>query len=163
MPFPLSIRGSIAIPNEAASLSDRAITLACVDQVEHEGAHVVSHTDRSMTFTTSLISWGSNWRFTVPLSVGLLEIHSDSGGGRRLRYTFSTRRTALIGTVMILGLFGMVAVNDIGQFPWWVPLLGWLWLVGANYGISFLRAPSWARRRVFDAVEASAASISAAR
>ena len=163
MPFPLSIRGSIAIPSEAASLPDQAIIIACIDQAEHEGARIASRTDRSVAFTMPFISLRSNWRFTAPLSAGLLEIVRDPSGGRRLSYDFSTRRTAVIGTVMITVLFVVVAVNDVGQFPWWVPLIGWLWIVGANYGISFLRAPSWVRRRISDAVKASAVSAPAVR
>jgi len=151
------------IPNEAANLSDQAIILACVDQVEHEGAHLLSHTDRSATFATSLISWGSNWRFTVPISAGSLAIDKDSAGRRKLSYDLSTRRTALIGTIMVIALFGVAAGKGAGQFPLWVPLVGWLWLVGANYLISFLRAPSWVSRRVSDALRASAGSASAAR
>jgi hypothetical protein len=158
MPFPVSIRGSIPIPIEAANVSDQAIMLACVDQVEHERAYIVSHTDRSATFSTAVITWGPNWRFTVPLSAGSLEIETDSAGGRRLNYDFSTRRTTLIGTVMVIGMFVLVAAEDVGQFPWWMPVLFWLWLVGVNYLIPFFRAPSWVRRRISDAVEASAVS-----
>ena len=158
MPFPLSIRGSVPIPNEAANLPDQAIIIACVDQLEHEGARVILRTDRSAAFTTPVISWGSNWRFTVPLSGGSLEITGAPAGGRRLSYDFSTRRTALMGTVAITAMFIIVTVNDVGQFPWWMLVLGWLWLVGANYGISFLRAPSWVRRRITDAVKASVAA-----
>ena len=151
------------IPNEAANLPDPAIMIACVDQLEHEGAHVISRTDRSTAFTTPFIRWGSNWRFTVPLSAGVLKITSDPAGGRRLIYDFSTRRTALMGTVVITGLFAFVAASRVGQFPWWAPLLGWLWLVGANYCISLVRAPSWVRRRVSDAVKASTMSAPAVR
>jgi hypothetical protein len=159
MPFPFSIRGSVRILDEAAGLSDDAIIIACVDQIEHEGARVASRSDRSTTFTVPFLSWGSNWRFTVPLSAGSLEIIREPTGGRRLRYDFSTRRIALIGTVAVIGLFAAVALNGVGQFPWWVPVIGWLWLVGANYFISFVRAPSWVRRRISDAVKVSAVFV----
>jgi hypothetical protein len=157
MPFPFSIRGSVPISDEAANLSDDAIIIACVDQVEHERARVVSHTDHSTSFTVPFLSWGSNWRFTVPLSGGSLEIMGEPAGGRRLSYNFSTRRVALIGTLAIIGLFVVVASRGVGQFPWWVPFVGWLWLVGGNYFISFVRAPRWVRRRISDAVKVSAA------
>lgn len=155
MPFPLSIRGSIPIPDTAANVSDDAIIVACVDQIEHEGARVVSRGDHSMAFTVPFISWGSNWRFTVPLSAGSLEITHESGRNRRLRYDLSTRRTAVLGTLMCVGLFAFGATSRSGQMPWWVPLLAWLWLVGSNYGISYVRTASWASRRVSDAVKAS--------
>lgn len=156
MPFPFSIRGSVAIPAEAAHLSDRAIMIACVDQIEHERARVVSQSDRSTTFTVPLLSLGSNWRFTVPLSAGSLEITSAPGGERRLRYDFSSRRLALIGTIMVFVMFTVVSVNNVGDFPWWLPVVAWLWLVGMNHFITFVRAPSWVRRRVSDAIKAAA-------
>ena len=156
MPFPISIRGSVPIPDNAARLPDDAIIIACVDQVEHEGARIVSHSGGSTTFTVPFFSWGSNWRFTRPLSAGALEITSEPAGGRRLRYDFSTRRTALMGAVMIIGLFAIVAFQGVGQIPWWVAPVGWLWLVGVNYFISFVRARSCVRRRIADAVKVSA-------
>lgn len=156
MPFPISIRGSEPIRDEAANLSDAAIIIACVDQLEHEGARVAAHSDRSTSFTVPLLTMRSNWRFTAPLSGGAVEVIRDATGGRRLAYDFSTRRLALIGTLMIGALFFVVAVRDVGQFPWWFPFFGWLWLVGGNYFIAFVRASSWARRRITDAVKAAA-------
>src|SRR5215475_9255968 len=102
MPFPFSIRGSIPIPHDLGSLPDGAIISACIDQVEDEGARIVSHGPRSTVFVAPLFwSLGSNWRFTLPLSGGSFEITGEPSGGRRLRYDLSMRRTALMGTVMV--------------------------------------------------------------
>jgi len=152
MPFPFSIRGSIPIP---VSLSDRAIILACVDQIEQEGARVVWRSDRSTEFTSPLFRrLGSNWRFTVPLSGGSFEITGEPTGARRLSYDLSTRRVALIGTAMFVGLF--VVAFIVGRVPFPLPIAAgfWLWIVGANYIISYMRAPSWVRRRLSDAARA---------
>jgi len=157
MPFPLSIRGSISIPGAAANVSDDAIIIACVDQIEHEGARVVSRSDRSVSFAAPFFSLGRNWRFTAPVSAGSLEIARASGPGRCLTYDFSMRRNTLIGTAMIVGMVAYVATSASGEFPWWVAPIGWLWVVGGNYLITYTRAESWARRRVSDAVKASAA------
>lgn len=156
MPFPISICGSVSVPGDADHVSGAAIILACVDQIQHEGARVATHSDRATTFTVPLISFGSNWRFTVPLSAGLLQITQDSEGHRRLRYDFSTRRTALIGTAMIFGGTIFLIASGQAQVPWWLAPVAWLWLVGANYLISYARAPSWALHRVTDAIKASA-------
>jgi hypothetical protein len=155
MPFPFSIHGSVPIPDDVANVPDDAIILACVDQCEHEGARIVSRGSCSTAFTAPLFrSWGSNWRFTVPFSAGSFEITSDSTGRRRLRYDLSTRRIAVLGTLIVAGLFAAVAVKGLGLLPWWIPLGFWLWIVGVNYTISLVRAPSWMRRRVSDAATA---------
>jgi len=152
MPFPFSIRGSIPIPRDPATLSDRAIIDACADQVEHEGARVVSRSDRSTAFASPLFrGLGSKWRFTVPLSGGSFEITREATGGRRLRYVLSTRRTALMGTAILAVFFALAIAAGPGPFPWWTGVFFWLWIVGVNYVISFARAPSWLRRRLSDA------------
>ena len=161
MPFPFSIRGSIPIPHDSGTVSDRAIISACIEQVEDEGARVVSRSDRSTAFTSPIFRrLGSNWRFTVPLSGGSFEITADTAGGRRLRYDVSTRRTALMGIVLLGAWFAVVIALDAGRFPWWIGAVFWLSIVGVNYFIPFVRAPGWLRQRLSDA--ATQASLAAA-
>jgi len=162
MPFPLSIRGSISISGAAANVSDDAIIIACVDQLEHEGARVVSRGDGSLSFVVPFFGLGYSWRFTAPLSAGSLEIAREAGPGRRLTYDFSTRRLTLMGTAMMGGLLAFDAFKGFGELPWEVPVVGWLWLVGANYSLTYARAESWVRGRVTEAVKASAALATAA-
>ncbi|MFL5613991.1 MAG: hypothetical protein ACJ796_10060 [Gemmatimonadaceae bacterium] len=155
MPFPISIRGSVTIGDEAANVSDDAIIIACVDQIEHEGARVISHSDQSLVFSVPFFSWGWNWRFTCPLAGGSLAITTEPTGDRRLSYDFSTRRLALIGTLVIGGFFTVVAVQVVGQSIWWIAPAAWLWMIGPSYFISFVRASRWVRRRVSVAVKAA--------
>ena len=154
MPFPFSIHGSIPIPHDVDSLSNRAIIFACIDQVEHEGARVVSRSPRSTVFVTPLFRRpGSNWRFTVPLSGGSLEITSEPTGDRRLRYDLSTRRMALMGFVLVAGVFAGVIALHAGHFLGWIGAGFFLWIVGVNYFISVVRAPMWLRQRISEALE----------
>ena len=153
MPFPFSIHGSIQIPQDVGSLPDRAIIFACIDQVEHEGARVVSRSPRSTVFISPLFRrLGSNWRFTVPLSGGSFEITSEPTGGRRLRYDLSTRRTALMGFVMVVVLVAGVIALNADRFLGWLGAVFCLWIVGVNYFISVVRAPLWLRQRLSEAL-----------
>jgi hypothetical protein len=70
---------------------------------------------------------------------------------------------ALIGTAMVIVLYGVAATQRIGQLPWEIPVVFWLLLVGVNYLVSFLRAPWWVRRRISDARQASARAASVVR
>lgn len=157
MPFPVSIRGSVPIPDHATEVPDAGIIIACVDQIEHEGAHATDRNERSIAFTSPLFrTWGSSWRFTVPVSAGTFEIVRDSSGRRRITYELSTRRTALVGTILVAGMFGFMALTTRMPFPRWVPLVFWGWIVGVNYVSSFVRAPFWVRRRIADAAKIAA-------
>lgn len=160
MPFPISIRGSIAIPEDAKAASDEGIIAACVDQVAHEGCRIDSQDARSATFSGPFFRlFGWRWQFTAPLSAGSFEVTADAAGQRRVYYNFSRRRTALLGTIIVVALSIPVAAEGLARFLWWVPLFAWVWIVGVKYFISFVRAPFWVRRRVADAARVAAARV----
>jgi len=164
MPFPISTRGSIPIPFDAAAVSDAGIILACVDQIEHERARVVSRTESTVRFEAPFFrAWTNGWWLTAAASAGRLVVDSAADGRRVLRYQLSTVRNAVVGTVMPVVLFWVLipSFETAPDFPWQfrfiMCFIGSLLMVGGNWATAAIRARSWCRKRVADAKAAGAA------
>lgn len=162
MPFPISTRGSIPIPFDAAALSDADIIVACVDQIEHERARVVSRTQSTVRFEAPFFrAWTNGWWLTALASAGQFVVDSAADARRVLRYQLSTGRNAVMGTVMTVVLFWVVipSFETAPEVPWLFTFMmwfsGWLWIVGGNWATAAIRARFWCRKRVADAKAAS--------
>jgi hypothetical protein len=147
MTFPVSVNGEVPLPSVPVDDFPARVIMACLDELEHEGADIIERTRHSVTYRTPFfrLGWYSSWWITMLAPTGTFEVHPNAPGGGRATYRLSLLRNAIIGSLMTLVFLLLIQA-------WFALIWAGGWLVGAPYLFTVYRARQWTRRRVEDAM-----------
>lgn len=143
MPFPVTRRATY----RSESQGDPAHAAeALAARLERAHASTIRQEDGLVEFDVKFFRPVAKTNLLVAIDRGTFRVHRESGG-LVVEYELSFRRALLIITVMVLGVFGVLA--GAGQ-----PLstrvetvvLAWVWLFGGNYVIACMRIPPFIRK-----------------
>jgi hypothetical protein len=145
MPFPISL--SDCIPFDSADAANVCRDVART--LEQQRARVVLLEANHIILRVPLVrGFGARWDFVAPLDRIDLAVET-SDGRMSLCYRLSSLRTALLSIAIPPVLAFLVGAHD--QFLVYFLAIGWLWLVGVNCGVTWIRAKPFFERAVINA------------
>src|SRR5262245_58060481 len=146
MPFHVSVIGEAPLPAVPVDDFPERVIIACLDELEHEGAKITARSAYSVTYRKPFFRLGfdSGWWLPVLAPTGTFEVHPSAPGGAKVTYRLSLLRHVAIGAVAPL-FFLLIPEARFAVIP------AWLWLLGAPYLVAFFRARQWTRKRIEEA------------
>ena len=153
MPFPLSIKGVVAIHIAEGMAGTTESVGRRVEKILREAkVESIVRTGSCVSFKSGIVGRG-NWDLMLPIDAGSIEIIIGQSE-MSLRYKLSTYKLIMILTVLMIVMIGIYVYGrgDYSAFKqtkfWILICLGWLWICGVNYGLAALRFPGWLKRGV---------------
>ena len=146
MPFPFRVSGTVSVPDAGIRDLRNRVLFTCIDEFEHAGARVTQRGPADAVFGVPFFRLRMRgWWLTPYLDGASIALDGDDAA-IQLIYRLSLWRAVSITTVVV-AIMGMV-----GRAPLAFLVVGWLWLVGVHYAFVAIRARSWFRRRIADAI-----------